>query len=90
MQKVKVDSPIPGLEKHFPKGSKLERGGGAGGMSEKVPPVPTGTAPSMSEKEPPVSVVQLAKRVAADQLGMCVGQSPVPSAPGSCLHAGWR
>ncbi|KAL7337556.1 hypothetical protein BJY59DRAFT_717255 [Rhodotorula toruloides] len=67
MQKVKVDSPIPGLEKHFPKGSKLERGTG---LEEKVPPVPTGTVPSMSEKEPPVSVVQLAKRVAADQLGM--------------------
>ncbi|GAA5825476.1 hypothetical protein JCM3770_001846 [Rhodotorula araucariae] len=58
MAKVKVDNPIPGLEKELPKGSRLERGGAAAG------------AGGGAAGETPVSVVQLAKRVAADQLGL--------------------
>ncbi|BGP41145.1 hypothetical protein JCM10450v2_005177 [Rhodotorula kratochvilovae] len=60
MAKVKVDNPIPGLEKELPKGSRLERGPGAAGAG----------AGAGAAGETPVSVVQLAKRVAADQLGL--------------------
>lgn len=60
MTKVKVEaSPIPGFA--LPKGSRLERGPavGVGGGA-------AGLAGDLGE----VSVVQLAKRVGADQLGM--------------------
>lgn len=57
MDKVKVDSPIPGMK--FPKGSRLERGGGA-----------PAAAPAVGKAGDNVSALALAKRVAADQLGM--------------------
>lgn len=70
MAKVKVENPIPGLEKELPKGARFERGGpqygGAG----------AGAGAGAAAGETPVSVVQLAKRVAADQLGLCV--QPLP------------
>lgn len=60
MDKVKVDSPIPGMK--FPKGSRLERGSS---------PTPTvGGAGAGKAGAEPVSTLALAKRVAADQLGM--------------------
>jgi protein Mpv17 len=58
MEKVKVDNPIPGMK--FPKGSKLERGAGA----------PAAPAPVVGKAGDNVSALALAKRVAADQLGM--------------------
>ncbi|GAA5922968.1 hypothetical protein JCM3775_006203 [Rhodotorula graminis] len=62
MAKVKVENPIPGLEKELPKGARFERGGpGFAGA---------GAAGANAAGETPVSVVQLAKRVAADQLGL--------------------
>lgn len=61
MTKVKVEaSPIPGFA--LPKGSRLERGPGAAGVG--------GGAAGVSGDLGEVSVVQLAKRVGADQLGM--------------------
>ncbi|GAA6010779.1 hypothetical protein JCM10207_005838 [Rhodosporidiobolus poonsookiae] len=62
--KVKVEDPpfpIPGLKEQLPRGAKFERGGAAHG--EKV-------GPGVMQEEVGISVVQLAKRVAADQLGM--------------------
>lgn len=71
MQKVKIDDIIPGLEKELPKNARLERGGiapGAGGGNPGgAAAQPSGFGPTV---EAPVSVAQLAKRVAADQLGM--------------------
>lgn len=64
MAKVKVENPIPGLEKELPKGARFERGGPAFAGA--------GVAGANAAGETPVSVVQLAKRVAADQLGLCV------------------
>ncbi|GAA5999699.1 Mpv17/PMP22 family protein [Rhodotorula paludigena] len=63
MAKVKVENPIPGLEKELPKGSRLERG---------APQFPAGAGALSGgpATEANVSVVQLAKRVAADQFGM--------------------
>ncbi|GAA5890128.1 hypothetical protein JCM6882_009236 [Rhodosporidiobolus microsporus] len=65
--KVKVEDPpefpIPGLKGQLPKGARLERAGGAGGKGEK-------SGPGVMQEEVGVSVVQLAKRVAADQLGL--------------------
>ncbi|GAA6036812.1 hypothetical protein JCM8097_003490 [Rhodosporidiobolus ruineniae] len=62
--KVKVEDPpefpIPGLKEQLPKGARFEAFSGA---SEK-------SAPQVQEKEVGVSVAQLAKRVAADQLAM--------------------
>lgn len=63
MSKVKVeDNPLPGLK--FPRGAKLERGAGAGGGAG------AGTGANAAPSEPDVSVMALAKRVGADQLGM--------------------
>ncbi|GAA5901985.1 hypothetical protein JCM8208_006655 [Rhodotorula glutinis] len=62
MAKVKVENPIPGLEKELPKGARFERGGPAFAGA--------GAAAVNAAGETPVSVVQLAKRVAADQLGL--------------------
>ncbi|GAA5850658.1 hypothetical protein JCM9279_006377 [Rhodotorula babjevae] len=62
MAKVKVENPIPGLEKELPKGARFERGGPAFAGA--------GAAGANAAGETPVSVVQLAKRVAADQLGL--------------------
>ncbi|BGP56419.1 hypothetical protein JCM8202_001841 [Rhodotorula sphaerocarpa] len=71
MQKVKVDDMIPGLEKELPKNARLERGGIAPGAGGGIPGGAAGTAGAvMPTIEAPVSVAQLAKRVAADQLGM--------------------
>lgn len=73
MQKVKVDDMIPGLEKELPKNARLERGGIAPGAGGGIPGGAAGTAGAvMPTIEAPVSVAQLAKRVAADQLGMLV------------------
>ncbi|BGP17451.1 hypothetical protein JCM10213_003266 [Rhodosporidiobolus nylandii] len=69
--KVEDDFPIPGLKEQLPKGARLRRGdeymnaqGGEKPSGEKSGPG------VMHEEEVGVSVAQLAKRVAADQLGM--------------------
>ncbi|GAA5984555.1 hypothetical protein JCM11641_006547 [Rhodosporidiobolus odoratus] len=67
--KVKLDDdfPIPGLKEQLPAGARLSRGGagakGGTGGEKSGPGV-------MQEEEVGVSVAQLAKRVAADQLAM--------------------
>ncbi|GAA5961384.1 hypothetical protein JCM21900_006688 [Sporobolomyces salmonicolor] len=58
MTKIKLENPIPGLEKELPKGARLERGGA------------TAEGPHGQTKDAEVSVAALVKRVAADQLGM--------------------
>lgn len=65
MTKVKVEEPpnIPGL----PKNARWERAPNHAGANEK-----SGPGVMQGEAEVGVSVAQLAKRVAADQLGMCV------------------
>ncbi|GAA5960690.1 hypothetical protein JCM8115_001799 [Rhodotorula mucilaginosa] len=70
MQKVKVDDVMPGLEKELPKGARLERGGIAPGGGGGNPGGAAAAGTMGPTVEAPVSVVQLAKRVAADQLGM--------------------
>ncbi|CEQ41256.1 SPOSA6832_02937, partial [Sporobolomyces salmonicolor] len=58
MTKIKLENPIPGLEKELPKGARLERGGATAERSHG------------QTKDAEVSVAALVKRVAADQLGM--------------------
>lgn len=70
MQKVKVDDVMPGLEKELPKGARLERGGIAPGAGGGNPGGAAAAGTMGPTVDAPVSVVQLAKRVAADQLGM--------------------
>jgi hypothetical protein len=83
MTKVKVEQPpnIPGL----PKNARWERAPNNSGAAagEK-----SGPGVMQGEKEVGVSVAQLAKRVAADQLGMCVLSFPFFSL--SLLHAPFR
>ncbi|GAA5832603.1 hypothetical protein JCM11251_001383 [Rhodosporidiobolus azoricus] len=63
------DFPIPGLKEQLPKGATLRRGGSTFEQSEKAGEK-SGPGVMQQEDEVGVSVVQLAKRVAADQLGL--------------------